>query len=715
MKHAILFIFLVSSLSAEVKLPPEWRDDPVAKYAVDRWSEKTRQVSIHSINSGQASSPTIEVDLVSNDLVQAEGFALEPASDNGAAEFTLSVSDRRGLLYGLDDFAEQWNAAKGDSALVLSRERSPRVSFRALKFNLPWLSYRRGEALQTHTETARDLEMWEDYLDMMVANRFNTLTLWSLHPFAFMVKAPGYPETNDFSPEEMADWQNFWKSLFALADQRDIDVYVFNWNIFTTSTFAKKHNIGSDGGFFGEATHSEVLEDYTRKIVAETLKTYPSLDGIGITLGERMGGMTPEERKDWLGRTIIAGIRESGRPVDFFYRAPLSANKGSGGSTDPVVERMTRAQVEGMDDFPGKIHFGLKFNQSHGHGSPFLEYVHGGPVTDAYWKPLPKNYDVVFTIRNEEFFILRWGQPDFIRELLVNNTAPWVGGFIIGSEVYIPAKDYITPSGFPKDWRWAFERQWLFYDLWGRLLYDPATPDSVFGQHLASRFDLPLSEGREILDAFSAASLAQLHTTRMIKATADGWLYSEGHLGKSARKTRNAAFLTIDTFVTRKPQDRRYISIHDYVTQNLEIAKNRVAPPAVAEDLERNARVALETVAGVIGRNPNNTLLEHELNDVRAWGHLGLFLADKIRGGIALERFRAGHGKPYKDEAIAHLSAARDHWADLSEVTQQNYPDPIPYLWDDAFSWAKFLPEAEADIEIARKAKVGFFPEVITP
>ena len=699
----ILFLYLIAAanIRAEVRLPDGWQEDVVAKYASQQWLER---VSRHG-----AAVPNMEVKRVTRDKVPAEGYALTRAKK----KFILSVSDTRGLLYGLLDFAEQWSAVNGDSNLVMEKENRPHVSFRAIKFNLPWLSYRRGKALQLHTEAARDLNMWQDFLDMMAANRFNTLSLWGLHPFAFMVKAPGYPETNDFTAEEMAQWQAFWTKLFALADERGIDVYIFNWNIFTTSTFAKKHGLGSDGGYFGEATHSAILEDYTRSIVTETLKTYPSLDGIGITLGERMGGMTPRDRRDWLDRTIIHGLKNAGRPVDFFYRAPLSANTRSGGSTDPVVERMTRKQVEGLEGFAGRIHFGLKFNQSHGHGSPFLEYVHGGPVTDAYWQPLPKNYDVVFTIRNEEFFILRWGQPDFIRELLINNTATWVGGFIIGSEVYIPAQDYITPANFPRDWRWAFERQWLFYDLWGRLLYNPATPDSVFAQHLAERFNLPVDQGVKILDAFSAASLAQLHTTRMIKATADGWLYSEGHLAKVKR--RNASFLNIDTFVTRKPQDRRYISIHDYVAQDLTIAKNKIAPPTVAENLERNAKVALALVKKVLRKNPKQPILTHELNDVVAWSHLGLFLADKIKGGIALERFRAGHGKIYRKQAVTHLEAARDHWVDLSKVTQQNYPEPIPYLWDDSFSWAKQLPGAEADIAIARKAKVGEFPKVITP
>jgi hypothetical protein len=51
---------------------------------------------------------------------------------------------------------------------------------------------------------------------------------------------------------------------------------------------------------------------------------------------------------------------------------------------------------------------------------------------------------------------------------------------MVGSETYIPAKDYFTKLEAPVDWQYAFQRQWLFYKLWGRLLYNPDTPDAVF-------------------------------------------------------------------------------------------------------------------------------------------------------------------------------------------------------------------------------------------
>ena len=67
-------------------------------------------------------------------------------------------------------------------------------------------------------------------------------------------------------------------------------------------------------------------------------------------------------------------------------------------------------------------------------------------------------------------FALRWGVADFIRQHIADNTPDYVGGYFIGSETYIPAKDYFTKPGFSVNWKYAFQRQWLFYKLWGRLL-----------------------------------------------------------------------------------------------------------------------------------------------------------------------------------------------------------------------------------------------------
>ena len=69
----------------------------------------------------------------------------------------------------------------------------------------------------------------------------------------------------------------------------------------------------------------------------------------------------------------------------------------------------------------GATYVEFKFNWSHGHSSPRLFMVHGGKLTDKYYNPLPNKYKYVWTLRNEDFYRLRWGNSDFIREFIKNN------------------------------------------------------------------------------------------------------------------------------------------------------------------------------------------------------------------------------------------------------------------------------------------------------
>ena len=120
---------------------------------------------------------------------------------------TLQGGDATGVMYGLLHIKEQFEF--GHLAIEDISE-SPALSFRAIKFNLPWDSYRNGPALQLHTETCRDTVFWQSFLDMMAENRFNKLTLWNLHPFNYLVKTEKYPEACGFNNQEMAEWESFW-------------------------------------------------------------------------------------------------------------------------------------------------------------------------------------------------------------------------------------------------------------------------------------------------------------------------------------------------------------------------------------------------------------------------------------------------------------------------------------------------------------------------
>jgi hypothetical protein len=339
----------------------------------------------------------------------------------------------------------------------------------------------------------------------------------------------------------------------------------------------------------GGDTTGDLVVRYTREVVTQVLDEYPDLTGLGITLGERMGGMTPDQRRDWLDQTFFAGIAEAKRPAKFIYRAPLSADTGSGGTTSEENDRRSRAQIESLtNNITGPVYVEFKHNWSHAHSSPDLFIVHGGTLSDAYWNPPPTRHKVVWTMRNEDMFILRWGQPDFVREFVQRQGGKdYVGGAIIGSECYIPALDYITKEGPHKTWRWAFQRQWLFYAVWGQLLYDPATPDARFEAMFDARFGQ--GTGKDLLAAWKLASRVPLHFASFHRGTWDGSLYTEGFSSWTDRDDGARTFFGIDAFIKHPVLDtKRYINIADYVKTG-RVPQGVMSPIELAAKLDRDS------------------------------------------------------------------------------------------------------------------------------
>jgi hypothetical protein len=233
---------------------------------------------------------------------------------------------------------------------IKAGSEKPNLPFRAIKYDLPWDSYRRSSALDQHVETCKDLNYWEAFLDMMAANRFNALTLWNLHPYTYMIKAKNFPEASPFTEKELQEWRNLFHGIFRLAKERAIEIYIIPFNIFVSPAFAKAHNVATDNPdndfFFGKADTSEIIKRYTRESVTQMLQEYPEITGMGLTHGEYMGGMIPKEREEWISETIIEGMRMAGRKLKLVHRIPLSANTGSGGSTSIETERLTRKVIE---------------------------------------------------------------------------------------------------------------------------------------------------------------------------------------------------------------------------------------------------------------------------------------------------------------------------------------------------------------------------------
>lgn len=682
-------------------------DSPVLRFALRKLETALEKQSstMKRTNGTPGQNPglAVVVDPAQLGKIGAEGFA------NTRSEKVLKITgaDERGAMYGVLDVAEQIRMGTPWEKIE-NRSVKPKLDFRAIKYNLPWSAYRTSPALEQHQETCKDLKYWEAFLDMMAENRFNVLSLWSLHPYTYMIKPKNFPESSAFSDVEMVEWKKLWSGIFAMAKERGIDTYLLNWNIFVSPEFSKAHNVAPwsvtlshIGG--KEDTTNDLVVQYTKEIVTQLLDEYPDLTGLGITLGERMGGMTPEDRRTWLDKTFFAGIAEAKRPTKFIYRAPLSANTGSGGTTSEENDRLTRKQIESLSkNITGPVYVEFKHNWSHGHSSPDLFMVHGGPLSDAYWNPKPTRHKVVWTMRNEDMYILRWGQPDFVRNFIQQqDNKDYVGGAIIGSECYIPALDYITKEGPHKIWTWAFQRQWLFYAVWGKLLYDPSTSDSRFEALFEERFGK--GTGDDLLAAWKLASQVPLHFASFYRGTWDGSLYTEGFSSWIDKDDGARTFFGVDAFIKQAVLDtKRYVNIADFVKASGVVESGKLSPLALADVLDRDAAEAMKRVANLRAKAKPSATLECELTDIEAWSAYANYFAEKLRGSVALATAREKKDTAQQALAISAFERGLSHWKRLAELGGKFNQLPILSNSKKPFSWESLTPAVEKDIEVAK-------------
>lgn len=714
-----LFLFTSSSVFAQVSISYDTRQEPVA-YAVTRLrQELVRQGQpVGVISPGKApafpdiwvlakdSVPAALQSFLSAkdfDAIRPEGFGYRWVGEG--KHLVVLARDAVGAQYGVLELAE-YLRAKGTFQTLPAKTENPHLAYRIVKFNLPWSPYRQSEAMAVHTHTCRDLQFWERFLDMMAENRLNVLSLWNNHPFPYMVKATNFPEATPFQGQEMEAWQQFWKGLFRMARQRGIQTFIVNWNIVVSPEFAQAY------GAQEYNDRSDLVKRYTRESVTQVINEYEDLTGIGVTLADWMGTfdgkMSPQEREDWIEETFVAGMKAADRPVKFLHRSVLAG--------DPMAMR----GVIDRAGLPEPALVEIKFNWSHGHSTPTLAITHdyhSGKLDERFWTPRPTNYRIQWMIRNEDFFILRWGQPDFIRQHIATNNHDYVNGYFIGSEGYIPALDYSHLESPVKTWQYAFEKQWLFYKVWGRLLYNPAAPDTVFAQAFEQRYGPGV--GAPLLRAYKLASNMPLRLASFHRSTWDYTLYSEGFIEAepSANKDtfdRSSPFMSIDEFIYHETLDPQLLSIPDYVAlvrQGLAVPVGKVSPLALADSSERDSREALELAGSLRDRvNAYSGALVSELDDAAVWSYLGLYLADKLRAGVALETFRKTGEAAQKKEAIRRLETALTHWDQVVALTKGRYR-PTPHVSTQnygkeytLFSWELLRPQVVRDIEIARKA-----------
>jgi hypothetical protein len=137
-----------------------------------------------------------------------------------------------------------------------------------------------------------------------------------------------------------------------------------------------------------------------------------------------------------------------------------------------------------------------------------------------------------------------------------------------------------------------------------------------------------------------------------------------------------------------------------------------ITPPELADQLEDDGRTTLEILDTLKHYTPDfKGELISEIEDLYTWSYLSLYFSEKIRGGLALQKFRSMGDTSDQKKSIFHLKNALSHWIKVVDHTKDRY-NPVPHVsipeeeWGKRmFSWEFYLSHVENDITIAEEAE----------
>ncbi len=636
---------------------------------------------------------------------------------------SITGGDAVGLMYGGLEAAEQIDLY----GQVRTTKGAPKLARRGVKFNIP-LDARTpsyddsGDAAQKNIAEMWDWQFWEQFLDTMAVNRYNVLTFWNPHPFPSMIKLDDYPDValddvkattlsptgveNEWGDPQlvttnvMANLETvktitidekiaFWQRVMRRARDRGIDVYWITWNICPNSValpvepFYKTFGINLADEAPGKhgVTHqidNPITVDYHRQAVKTFLLTYPDVTGIGVTAGEHMPqSWEGVNREEWLWNTYGQGILDAkqeqpDRTVRFIHRVWHS-------DMDQIMDY--------WGDYPDPFEVSFKYAHARLYSSPQLPFA-----AEHIAQMQPYGLKSWWNLRNDDIFVYRWGDPEYVRDFLNFFDEDATAGYYVGSDGYVWGREFISKNPALSG-QLEIDKHWYRFLLWGRLGYDDALDRSFFVKKLAKRY--PDAEAGLLFDVWRTASqiIPKINVFHWRDWDAD-WSVEAG-----VARPQLGGYREVTDFIDNPTLEGSGIASPAELAAGPD--RGERSPRSVVEELHGLARQTRES-AQRLRRGDMSEELRTLLEDFDAMAAMADYYASKIHAAIELAQYRLTRNASERSAAVGHLEEALSHWDEYTRISVANY-QPQMLARPGLLDWEARRKDVERDIEIARE------------
>jgi len=630
--------------------------------------------------------------------LRPQGFALGAL---GGGLIGIVGQDDSGTLYGLLELAGRVQAA-GRLPADLQVADAPAMLMRGPCIGLQKSQWIYEGAQYDFPITPQnfpffyDKPQWQKYLDFMVENRMNMLTLWNGHPFTSLLKLPKFPDARELDDDTLARNIEIFTWLTREADRRGIWVVQFFYNIHLSHALVKSRKIQTLGGKserFNLGQPTPLASEYTRYCISEFIREYPNV-GLMVCLGEPL---KDEFDAQWLTETILPGVHDGMQASGLKDEPPVIIRAHSTEPKSVVTAALkTYQNIFTMAKFNDESlitpHPTGAFRQKH------LDLIKLGSL----------HIMNVHLLHNLQPF--RYGSPVFIQECVKDMRDMGVKGLHVYPLNYWgwpDTPDKTTPR------LGQLERDWIWFAAWARYAWNPdrgeAEERTYWVGRLAERFGSPQA-GEKLLEAYVASGecLPRMHG-RFGTGSGGYQIFTKGmtvpqlmfperfraYTDESSCRLEGGE--SLETYAAREWNGQP----HDGET-----------PPLALDYVLTNARKALEAAddaAAQVTRNKEE--FERLRNDLNCILILTEYYAARIEAGLMVLRY--GYSLDAADLAkalplleksvgdyrrLASLTASSYHYAN----SLQTHNVTVPFSCADGKNahWQECLPYYEAELAV---------------
>jgi len=582
--------------------------------------------------------------------------------------------DDRGLMYALLEIADRvaWatNASEPFSEVRDTTEQ-PDVSDRALSI----YTFHRA----TFEQRFFDEAYWAKYFDMLARDRFNSFVLIfgyenggyfaPAYPWFFNVEGfPGVAVPNVTSEQQERNLRAL-NRLVEMAHDRGLRFSVGLWDHIYRGgvqsggmTEADPNQPGPDRVWGLSQTN---LLAYSRAGLAKFLKQVPGIDGIQFRMHDE-SGLKPGQEQHEFWKAIFQVVKAERPALPLTLRAKglpdeiidLSLDLGLN------VRVSTKYWMEQV---------GLPFHPTHIPKPNQLDRRHGYADLLRY----PQRYQMHWRLWSAGTMrVLLWGDPAFARRFAESTHLYDGDGFEVteplGTKMQAQPHDQkpfdlLRPEHRYYDYE--FERYWHFYQVFGRLAYNPHTPAEVwqrefvrrFGPDAAPHIEKALHRASGILPRITASVFPyRLFPTTRGWAEKQRWL----DLPEYAKTVEGS-----DT--------EQFQGIDEAARHLLEGTESAKLPPwktalwfeQVSRDVLDNVREAEKCIGTHRSKEFDSTMV-----DLKILGYLARYHSDRIHAGLAYASFTRSQDVENLDIAIHREQRAVGAWELMVQAAGDFYP-----------------------------------------